>query len=59
VWSWRRRLRASPKPDYNKIRQLEIELGIKDPPVVTSGVFTQEKWFEICRKHSAFEGEKY
>lgn len=51
MWPWKRRPQAPPKPDYNYIRRLEVELGIVLPPVVTNGTMTQEEWFEICRRY--------
>ena len=50
MWPFRRAVKAPQRPDYNYIRQLELELGIGAPaPIVQSGQMTQEEWFEFCR----------
>lgn len=33
-----------PKPDYNLIARLEVELGIVDPPVVVEGVMSRKQF---------------
>ena len=49
---------STPKPDYNLIARLEVELGIVDPPVVVEKYMTPkqflsglggEEWFKMCR----------
>lgn len=41
---FRRRPEEAPKPDYNLIARLEVELGIVDPPIVAKGYMTREEY---------------